>query len=57
MSKKPSDIFNGTNFVFGSKSDFKDAYPEIQDMSIHVREPNLDEGTGGTSSHTRAPRR
>lgn len=38
MPKKSSDIFNETNYAFGSKSDFKDAFPEIQEMSIHVTE-------------------
>lgn len=38
MPKKASDIFNKTNYVFGSKGDFKDAFPEIQEMSIHVAE-------------------
>lgn len=38
MPKKASDIFNETNYVFGSKCDFKDAFPEIQEMSIHVTE-------------------
>lgn len=38
MSKKSSDIFNETNYVFGSKSDFKDVFPEIQEMAIHVTE-------------------
>lgn len=38
MPKKASDIFNETNYVFGSKGDFKDGFPEIQEMSIHVTE-------------------
>lgn len=38
MPKKSSDIFNETNYAFGSKRDFKDAFPEIQEMSIHVTE-------------------
>lgn len=38
MSKKASGIFNGTDYVFGSKGDFKDVFPEIQEMSISVIE-------------------
>lgn len=38
MPKKASDIFKETNYVFGSKGNFKDAFPEIQEMFIHVTE-------------------
>lgn len=38
MSKKASNIFNRENYAFGSKINFKDAFSEIQKMSIHVTE-------------------
>ncbi|MGP9799001.1 hypothetical protein ACT3UJ_16780 [Halomonas sp. 86] len=38
MPKKASDVFNEKDYVFGSKGNFKDAFPEVQEMSIHVIE-------------------
>ena len=36
--KKASDIFNETEFVFGRKIAFKDAFPEIEDITLQVIE-------------------
>ena len=34
--KKASDIFRESNLVFAKKSPFKEAYPEIDDLTIEV---------------------
>jgi hypothetical protein len=36
--KKASDIFNETNFVFSQKVPFNQAFPEIEDIKIAVKE-------------------
>lgn len=38
MTKKASDVFNETNYAFGSKDSFEKAFPEIEKMSICVTE-------------------
>lgn len=34
--KKAQDIFNETNFIFGQKGSFEDAFPMIEDIRIEV---------------------
>ena len=35
---KASDIFRQTNFDFGKKASFEEAYPEIDDIQVKVTE-------------------
>lgn len=41
--QKASDIFNESEFVYGSKTSFEKAFPEIEDLKIEVTETG--EGT------------
>ncbi len=37
--QKASDVFNQTNFVFADKVSFDEAFPEIEDVVVEVKEP------------------
>lgn len=34
--QKASDVFRETNFIFGKKGSFDEAFPEIEDLTIEV---------------------
>src|SRR4051812_34663164 len=40
--KKASEVFNESNFVFGQKVPFSEAFPEIETISVEIKES----GTG-----------
>lgn len=41
--QKASDVFRETEFVFGKKASFDEAFPEIEDLTVEVEE--FGEGT------------
>jgi hypothetical protein len=52
--KKASDVFNETNYVFGKKVRFGEAFPEIEDLRVEVTEEGRDIiGSSGKSIYTK----
>lgn len=45
--KKASDIFRETNYVFAEKGTFKEAFPEIVDITIEVIKTSYHDYTDG----------
>ena len=39
--QKASDVFRETNFVFGNKVSFVEAFPQIEDIEVEVIEEDM----------------
>lgn len=49
--KKAQDIFMETNFVFGTKTTFEKAFPEIKNIDVEVIETGDGTNNGSRTSH------